>query len=84
MKAREVYEKLNGKVDPEVMKVLVSLAERLSVQQQEIDALGMAFSRLTQLTCTMVDAGANMKKKLDRMRGDPDDKEPAGRTKPPV
>lgn len=76
MKARQIVEALHGKVDPKLLEVLVSIAERQSVQQQEIDALGMGFDKITHLTENMINAGVAMKAKLEKMRGDPDDHKP--------
>ena len=80
MKARQIVEALHGKCDPKLLEVLVSMAETLGVQQQEIDALGMGFDKVTGLTEQMISAGVRMKDKLDRMRGDPDDTKPVSGT----
>tara|TARA_Y100001951_G_C11173043_1_gene201425 strand:- start:178 stop:402 length:225 start_codon:yes stop_codon:yes gene_type:complete len=39
MKAREMREALQGKVDPKILHCICELAEKISAQQQEIMAL---------------------------------------------
>lgn len=69
MRAREVYEKLHKHVDQKVLEVLVAIAERQSVQQQEIDALGKAHDGTIHLVETMVRVGENLKAKIEKIRG---------------
>ena len=60
MKAREIKERLQGKVEPEIVTCLTALAESLSAQQQEIIALAelqnRAMDTLLQLGATVESA----------------------------
>lgn len=69
MRAREVYEELHRLVDPKLLKVLVALAERQSVQQQEIDALGGAHDRSMRMVESMITVGSSMTREIDKLRG---------------
>lgn len=72
MRAREVYERLHGRTEQPLLDVLLAMAERQSVQQQEIDALGMAFDKIAHLVDQMVRVGENMRAKLEKLRGGED------------
>ena len=69
MKAREIKERLQGKVEPEIVNCLTALAESLSAQQQEIMALAelqnRAMDTLLQLGAT-VESATNV---VDKIRG---------------
>jgi hypothetical protein len=69
MKAREIKERLQGKVEPEIVTCLTALAESLSAQQQEIIALAelqnRAMDTLLQLGAT-VESATNV---VDKIRG---------------
>lgn len=76
MRAREVYEKLHKSTDPKLLEVLVAIAERQSVQQQEIDALGKAHDGTVGLVEQMIRVGENMKTRLEKIRGPDDNPKP--------
>jgi hypothetical protein len=49
MKGREIKERLQGKVDPEVLLVLVGLGEQASAQMQEIKLMAELMDKLTNI-----------------------------------
>ena len=49
MKAREIRERLRGKVDPELTICICSIAELAYVQQQEIKTLAEILDKLTDI-----------------------------------
>ena len=49
MKAREVRERLKGKVEPELITCMCGIAESLSAQQQEITALAQMLDKTIDL-----------------------------------
>ena len=69
MKAREIRSRLKGKVEPEHLGCLTTLAESLSSQQQEIMALAELQNRsmdtLLQLGST-IESATNV---VDKIRG---------------
>jgi hypothetical protein len=69
MKAREIKERLQGKVEPEVVTCLTALAESLSAQQQEIVALAELQNRATDILLQLgatVESATNV---VDKIRG---------------
>jgi hypothetical protein len=53
VKAREVRERLQGKVDPELVICISGIAESLSAQQQEITTLAAMLDKLTDLLLSL-------------------------------
>lgn len=49
MKGREIKERLQGKVDPETLMVLVAIGELASAQQQEITTLAKMLDNMTDI-----------------------------------
>ena len=77
MKAREVRERLQGKVDPKVLYVLEALAEQQSVIREQLLQLATMFTAIQDLIANNITIAGNMKDALDMMRstdpGDGDD-----------
>jgi len=68
MKAREVRERLSGKVEPEVSHVLEALAESLSVQKEQLLQLATMYDGLLNMNAQVVEVATNMKGALDQMK----------------
>lgn len=65
--AREVFEKLTGKVDPAVVNIVVSIVERQQVQHQQMMACAEAINKMQDLFAQVIQATggiANDQKKI--------------------
>ena len=65
IKAREVRERLKGKIDPEVLFVLESLAEADSVHQLEMHALAQLTDQITDIVMAMGAVNEAVKNAVD-------------------
>ena len=80
IKAREVRERLKGRVDPQVQYVCEALAEQQGVQLQMINSLAEMLDQQTNIIMQFTAVATNMKSAIDnmnKMRGI--DKEDDGR-----
>ena len=71
MKAREIRERLKGKVDPEVLTCLCAMAESLSSQQQEISMLASTIDRLADILMQLgatIESATNTVDEMKKMR----------------
>ena len=68
MKGREVYELLNKKVDPHLLKVLVSVADNQSVLSQKIMDMAQLLDQMSNVIAMNVTTMENMKHTIDRIR----------------
>ncbi len=76
MKAREVRERLQGKVEPELIICMCGIAETLSAQQQEITTIAQMLDKtidlLMQLGVT-IEGTQNAVDKIQKIRGNHED-----------
>ena len=73
MKAREIREMLQGKVDPTVLMVLCSMGESMSSQQEEITQLAGALDKLTDILMQLgatIEGATNAVDDMKKIRGD--------------
>ena len=68
--AKSIQDRLKGKIDPQVLFVLMAMAEDLSAQREEIKAMAGAFDSLAQSVGMTASAAMAMKDKIDAMRGE--------------
>jgi hypothetical protein len=71
MKAREIRERLKGKIDPEVLTCLCAMAESLSSQQQEISMLASTIDRLADILMQLgatIESATNTVDEMKKMR----------------
>jgi hypothetical protein len=68
MLVREVYDRLKGKVDPEVIKVIVLLAEDNKKNKQMMLSLATQFNRLLDMFNALTDTSGMIKDEVMRMR----------------
>lgn len=64
MLAREVRERLRGRIDPEALFVLEALAEQASVQQHAINEMAAAINQMSDIIAQVVTHGASMNDKF--------------------
>lgn len=72
MKGREIKERLQGKIDPETLMVLVAIGELASVQQQEIATLAKMLDNVTDILMQLgatIEGTHNAVSELRKMRG---------------
>tara|TARA_Y100000034_G_C6774021_1_gene345462 strand:- start:560 stop:787 length:228 start_codon:yes stop_codon:yes gene_type:complete len=72
MKAREIVERLQGKVEPEVITCLSGVAESLSSQQQEIMELAKMLNQLTDILLQLgatIEGATNAVEEMKKIRG---------------
>ena len=73
MKARDIRAMGQGKVDPDVLNALCSVAESLSAQNQEIMQLAEMMNNLTDILMqlgTTVEGATNAVDEMKKIRGD--------------
>jgi|TARA_Y100000310_G_scaffold51935_1_gene47819 hypothetical protein len=71
MKAREVRERLQGKIEPDVVVCLTAISESLSAQQQEINILAEMMNNLTDILMqlgTTIEGATNAVDELRKIR----------------
>jgi division protein CdvB (Snf7/Vps24/ESCRT-III family) len=73
--AREVRERLKGKVDPQLMYVLEALAEDNSKFKQQLVQFAQDLDQMTTIMQQIVQVGENMKSTVERLEAiePPDD-----------
>jgi hypothetical protein len=67
LKAREVRERLQGRVDPQVSYCIEALAEQQHVMSQKLVELAGMFDQLVNLMDGMTQIAANMKSAVDTL-----------------
>ncbi|KKM27250.1 hypothetical protein LCGC14_1576640 [marine sediment metagenome] len=75
MKAREVRERLHGKVEPELIVCVCGIAESLSSQQQEIKALAEMLDKTVDLLMQLgvtIEGTQNAVDRIQKIRGEHD------------
>lgn len=72
IKAREVRERLKGKIDPEALFVLESLAEADSIHQLEMHSLAQLIDQITDIVMAMGAVNEAVKNAVDaaNLRGE--------------
>ena len=73
MKGREIRERLQGKVDPDVLHTLCALGEEMSHMRQGIIELERHVNQLTTIVTNFVVVAEHMKKTIKVMQGAQDD-----------
>jgi len=77
LKAREVRERCQGRVDPQVLQCIEALAEQQSVIREQLLVVAQMYDRVIDMVASMVTVADNMKGALDQMQvrdpGDGDD-----------
>ena len=68
MKGREVYELLHRKVEPDLLKVLVAIADNQSILSQKILDMAQLLDQMTNLIAMHVTTMENMKETIERVR----------------
>ena len=68
MKGREVYELLNKKVDPRLLKVLVAIADNQSVLSQKVVDMAHLLDQMSNVITMNMSVLENMKGTIDRIR----------------
>ena len=79
MKAREIRERLKNKVDVQVSHCLESLAEQLSVQQQQLMDMALMQDQVVAIVSNFVNGLEGMKEateSMNKIKGDNDDSGP--------
>jgi|TARA_Y100001963_G_scaffold51579_1_gene72126 hypothetical protein len=79
MKAREIRERLKNKVDVQVSHCLESLAEQLSVQQQQLMDMALMQDQVVAIVSNFVNGLEGMKEateSMNKIKGDDDDSGP--------
>lgn len=62
IQGREVYERLHGKVDPELVSILVSIVERQQVQHQQIMSMAEGHNKILDMMADIIRATGNVAK----------------------
>ena len=68
MNAREVRDRLKGRIDQQAMYVLEALAEQIGVQRQQMKELAMMMDQQTNILTNVVSVAENMKHVTDRLQ----------------
>ena len=68
MKAREVRERLKGRVDPEVSLCMEALAERIVGLQKQLMDMAMMQDEMTNIMSNFASVAENMKSTVDAMK----------------
>ena len=68
MKSREVFELLRSEVSPNLMKVLMALAERQSHQAKEIIEVAQMIQMIANLVDQMITVGEQAKSVADKIK----------------
>ena len=68
MKAREVRERLKGRVDPEVSLCMEALAERIVGLQKQLMDMAMMQDEMTNIMSNFASVAQNMKSTVDAMK----------------
>lgn len=79
MKAREIRERCNGRVDPNVQYCLEALGEQFSVMQQQFVMLAQQLDQITNIISDFTVVAENLKNTAEAMKkvqGDEDDDGP--------
>ena len=69
MKAREIRERLQGKIEPQVLYVLEALAEQQNVLREQLMTMAMQQDEVINIVGQFSQVAANMKHTVDVMRG---------------
>lgn len=67
IQAREIYEKLHNKVDPELVRILASLAERQQVQHQQIMSMAEGHDKILDMMAQVIQASGSVAKVGDKI-----------------
>ncbi len=81
IRAREITEKLRGKADPEVVAILVSLAEDASEYRQQVAELTQMTERMVKVVELYNQGFEGMAKQFDEFKGKTHAVEVDGETK---
>jgi len=76
MKAREVRERLKGKVSAEVSAVIEAVAEQQSVQSEQLLVLANANEQIMGMVNSTLTIAGNMKDMIEAVEGDSTDDGP--------
>ena len=68
MKAREVRERLKGRVDPEVSLCMEALAERIVGLQKQLMDMAMMQDEMTNIMSNFASVAQNMKSTVDAIK----------------
>lgn len=68
MNAREIRDRLKGRVDMQVMYVLEALAEQLGVHRQQMKELALMMDQQSDILINVVTVAENMKSVTDRLK----------------
>jgi hypothetical protein len=68
MKAREVRERLKGRVDPEVSICMEALAEKIGGLQKQIMDMALAQDEMINIISNFASVAENMKNTVDTMK----------------
>ena len=68
MKGREVFELLNKKIDPNLLKVLVAIAENQSILRQKVMDIARLLDQMSDVIAMNVTTMENMKQTIERVR----------------
>jgi len=69
MKAREIRERLAGKIDPQVLYCLESIAEQQNVLREQLMTMAMNVDQVINIVSDFSQIAANMKQTVDVMKG---------------
>jgi len=76
MKAREVRERLKGKISAEVLAVIEAVAEQQSVHTEQMLVLANANEQLMSMINSTLTVAGNMKDMIESVQGDSTDDGP--------
>ena len=76
MKAREVRERLKGKISAEVSAVIEAVAEQQSVHSEQMLVLANANEQLMSMINSTLTVAGNMKDMIESVQGDSTDDGP--------
>lgn len=68
MKAREVRDRLKGRVDPEVSRVMEELAEKQSHLLGRVTEMAMTLAKMAEFLETITSANAEVMKRIEAIR----------------
>lgn len=73
LRGREVYERLHGKVDPEVVSVIAALAEHQHAMDIGMGEIAVMLDQMANINLNMVEVAAQMKGVIEAHRRPKDD-----------
>lgn len=68
MKGREVYELLHKRVEPDLLKVLVAIADNQSILSQKVVELAQLLDQMSDVLMMNVTTMENMKQVIERVK----------------